>query len=109
MYLRFWYEYVRGPSPVPESSYSVVYTASFAKVIISIMAVIALVASAVRVGGDALTDLEDGHFRSDSVDRTYEFVSESDSVIFDRKVSLNEREKVENLDHFNVCDDVCVR
>lgn len=43
--------------------------------------VIALVASAIRIDGDALADFETGHFRSDLVDLAYKLVSESQTPV----------------------------
>lgn len=82
---------MRGPSPVPENSQSILYTADLAKVIIRIVAVIALVASIIGIDDDALTDFKNGHFRPEFVDRTCEFVPKSQrSVLLAGKGSLND-------------------
>jgi len=65
---------VRSPSPIPENSYGV-YPAELAEMIIRAVTVIALVAAAVRIDDDALTDFEAGDFRAKFVDDAYELVS----------------------------------
>lgn len=78
-----------GPSAVSVDSYGVIYATELAIVIICIMTVIALVASAVGIDSDALADFKDRYFRSDLVDCAHELVAEGHrSVIFTREGSL---------------------
>jgi len=60
--------------------------------IIRAVTVVALVAAAVRVDGDALTDFEAGDFRAELVDDAYKLVSERQrSVLLAGKGSLERK------------------